>query len=257
MTLLLIMLAVIIVSLISLLGAVSLAFGLYKNQRLLITLVSFAAGALLGAAFLDILPNALEAAPSTQVLAYCLGGIIVFFLLEKFFYWYHAHAKPHRHRKKHVHAFTYLNLIGDGVHNFLDGIAIAVSFLTSIELGVIVTFAVILHEIPQEIGDFGVLIYGGMTPSRALMYNLLSAVTAIGGALVGYFLGATIAPIKPLILAFAAGSFIYIATVDLIPELQKEPRIGRIMYQLIPFLLGIALIWLLDPFLVTFFNFAP
>jgi zinc and cadmium transporter len=171
--------------------------------------------------------------------------------LETFLYWYHCHngrCERHTHikgNKAHHHAkepFTYLNLVGDGVHNFLDGVIIATSYLVSIPLGVITTLAVVFHEIPQEIGDFGILIYGGFTRGQALFYNFLSALTAILGAVVAYYSATTITNLTDWLVPFAAGGFIYIASVDLLPELHQTPKFKKAVLQLFFFLLGIAVI---------------
>jgi len=137
-----------------------------------------------------------------------------------------------------------MNLIGDAVHNFIDGIIIAVSFLVNINMGIVSTIAIIAHEIPQEIGDFGVLIYGGFTKTKALFFNFLSALTAIVGALFGYFLSTSIEEVIPFMLPFAAGGFIYIAASDLIPELHKEPDLKKAFASFCFFVIGIILMLL-------------
>ena len=139
------------------------------------------------------------------------------------------------------HAFKWLNLIGDGIHNFIDGLIIAAAFLVSLPLGFTTTMAVIFHEIPQEIGDFGVLIYGGFTKRKALYLNFLTALLAVLGGFFGYFLVSAIVPITPILLAFAAGGFFYIAAADLIPELNKEYSIKKTAGIILIFLAGIAL----------------
>ncbi|MBD3249438.1 hypothetical protein GF336_05315 [Candidatus Woesearchaeota archaeon] len=138
-------------------------------------------------------------------------------MIEKFLHWHHCHKG-----KCDIHTFTYMNLIGDGVHNFIDGLIIAASFSVDISFGVITTIAVIAHEIPQEIGDFGVLVYGGFGRLKALAFNFLSAVTAIIGAVIGYLISGSVEGFVPFLLPFAAGGFIYIAASDLVPELHKE-----------------------------------
>ena len=140
--------------------------------------------------------------------------------------------------------FAWLNLIGDGVHNFVDGMIIAAAYLASVPLGIAATFAVVLHEIPQELGDFGVLVFGGITRAKALFYNFLSALTAVLGAIVVYFFSPTL-NLSGFLVPFAAGGFIYIASADLLPELHKERNINRAVSQLIFFLLGVASIWLM------------
>jgi zinc and cadmium transporter len=166
---------------------------------------------------------------------YVILGIVSFFALEKFLYWRHCHEETCP-----VHMFAYLNLIGDGIHNFIDGMIIAATFIVSFELGFATTLAVVFHEIPQEIGDFGILIYGGLNKKKALAYNFASAVTAILGALITYFLTA-IQNLQTLLVPFAAGGFIYIAATDLMPELHKKSQASTSLIQLITILLGIAL----------------
>jgi zinc and cadmium transporter len=143
-----------------------------------------------------------------------------------------------------VHTFTYLNLIGDGLHNFLDGMLIAGSFLVSVELGVVTTLVVILHEIPQELGDFGVLIYGGFSRTRALVCNLLSALTAVGGGMTAYTFSLYVANLQAPLLALAAGGFLYVALVDLLPELHKQRKPTESLTQFALLLVGLGMLWL-------------
>lgn len=234
-----ILIAVLIVSLISILGI----FIFLKEKimkKALFYLVSFAAGTLLGAAFLDLLPEALESGFKQSVPIFILLGILAFFILEKFLYWHHHHI---RHEKEEVHGFTYLNILGDGVHNFLDGAVIAISFMNSTALGIVATIAIIAHEIPQEIGDFAVLIYGGFSKAKALMYNFLTALTAFVGALLAYLYSNFIQNSSSYITAFAVGGFVYIASTDLIPEIHKETDLRKSFLQFILMILGILLIW--------------
>ncbi|HLC61015.1 MAG TPA: ZIP family metal transporter [Candidatus Nanoarchaeia archaeon] len=238
-TLAYILTAITIVSLISIIGIL-----IFINKKLmdksLFFLVSFAAGTLLGAAFLDLLPETLENGFNTFIPIFILIGITSFFVLEKFLHWHHHHTE---HQHKEVHAFTYLNLVGDGIHNFLDGAIISVSFMSSTQLGIATTIAIIAHEIPQEIGDFGVLIYGGFSKLKALVFNFLSALTAIIGALVAYFYSSRFENSNLYLSAFAIGGFVYIAGTDLIPEIQKETDLKKSFIQLILMILGIFLIW--------------
>ncbi len=139
---------------------------------------------------------------------------------------------------------TYLNLIGDGVHNFLDGVIIATAYLVSIPLGVVTTLAVVFHEIPQEIGDFGILVFGGFSRFKALFYNFLSALAAVAGALIAYYFATTTQYVTNWLIPVAAGGFIYIAAVDLLPELHQTTNFKKAITQLVFFLLGIAVIWL-------------
>jgi len=184
---------------------------------------------------LHILPEVLEKTKAEVTFSWVILGIILFFLLERYFHWRHCHEGVCS-----VHAFTYLNLIGDGLHNFLDGMVIATSFVVSLKLGIVTTLAVILHEIPQELGDFGVLIYGGFSRQKALFYNFISALAAILGAIMGYFISDTAIGFSNSILPLTAGGFIYIASSDLIPQLHKESNLRRSTLAFIAFLCGIV-----------------
>jgi zinc and cadmium transporter len=171
--------ASIVVSLVSLIGI--LGFFLKDDwlDKSLILLIGFSAGGLIGGAFLHLLPEALEQAESQQVFYYLILGFLFFFILEKYLHWRHCHTDGCK-----AHPFTYLNLIGDGIHNFMDGLIIGASFLMGIHFGIVTTLMIIMHEIPQEIGDFGVLVYGGFTKLRALYYNFLIALTCVFGTIV-------------------------------------------------------------------------
>jgi zinc and cadmium transporter len=235
MVLLLILLSTFLVCLISLIGIITLSLKEKLLEKILFCLIGFSAGALIGGAFLHILPEVLEKVNSTYVFSILILGIVMFFLMERYFYWRHCHDGV-----CNVHAFTYLNLIGDGFHNFIDGMVIAGSFVVSVKLGIVTTLAVILHEIPQELGDFGVLVYGGFSKQKALFYNFLSALTAMIGAIVGYFISGIITGFSNFILPLTAGGFIYIASSDLIPEIHKQSDLKRSTAAFIAFLFGIA-----------------
>ena len=233
-----------LVSLISLIGIFTLAIKDNLLQKILFGFIGFSAGALIGGAFLHILPEALEKAKSTVVFYYLILGIVLFFLMEKYLHWRHCHNGVCE-----IHAFTYLNLVGDGFHNFIDGMVIAASFIVSLKLGIVTTLAVILHEIPQELGDFGVLVYGGFSKQKALVYNFISALMAIFGAIIGYFISDFAKGFSNFILPLTAGGFIYIASSDLIPEIHKENNLRRSNLAFIAFLLGIILMALAKQFL--------
>jgi zinc and cadmium transporter len=222
------------VCLISLIGIFTLAVKDKILQKILFCLIGFSAGALIGGAFLHLLPEAFQKTKSDAVFYYLILGIVLFFSMERYFHWRHCHEGV-----CDIHAFTYLNLIGDGLHNFIDGVVIASSFIVSIRLGLVTTLAIILHEIPQELGDFGVLVYGGFTKKKALLFNFISALTAMLGALVGYFISGFAQGFSNFILPFTAGGFIYIAASDLIPEIHKEKDLGRSTAAFIAFLFGI------------------
>ena len=245
MVLLYILASTFLVSLISLIGIFTLCVKENLLQQVIFGLIGFSAGALIGGAFLHLLPESLAASNSTQVFYFLILGIVLFFMMERYFYWRHCHEKD----ECDIHAFTYLNLIGDGVHNFIDGMVIAASFMVSLKLGVVTTVAIILHEIPQELGDFGVLVYGGFSKQKALLFNFLSALTAMMGAVCGYFLTDLTGGFSNFILPLTAGGFIYIATSDLIPEIHKERDLKRSTLAFAAFLFGIALMSLAKLFL--------
>lgn len=204
-------------SVISLIGGIVLLFKKDLAIKLSDYLSAFAAGTLLGTAFFDLLPEALHGTSQpTSVLTWTLIGILIFFLLERFIHWFHHHHEHGEGVKKPAGA---LIIIGDSIHNFIDGVAIAITFLVNPALGMVTTLAVAAHEIPQEIGDFGILLKAGYPRKKVLWYNILSACAAFAGALITYAIGPTIEPILPLLLAVTAGFFIYIATSDLIPEI--------------------------------------
>lgn len=225
-----------LVSLISLIGIVTFLVKEKQLHRILFYLIGFSAGALIGGAFLHILPESLEQNSSMFVFSWLIAGIVLFFSMERYFFWRHCHEEG----KCQVHSFTYLNLIGDGFHNFLDGMIIAASFMVSVQVGIVTTLAVIFHEIPQELGDFGVLVYGGFSKSKALFFNFISALAAMVGALVGYFIAGAASGFSSIILPLTAGGFIYIATSDLIPELHKESDLKRSTLAFAAFLCGIG-----------------
>lgn len=239
MLMLIILLATFIVSLLSLIGIFFIGMRQDTLTNVIKYLVSFAVGGLFGGAFFHLLPESI-ASGEHSLFIYVLSGILIFFLIEKFLHWRHCH-KGHCD----AHTFTYLNLIGDGIHNFIDGMIIAASFVTDMRLGVITTLAVAAHEIPQEIGDFGILVYGGFSKANALLFNLLSALTAMAGAVIAYFSFNQIVWLKGFLVPFTAGGFLYIALVDLIPELHKEAGKDNIALQFITMIGGLLLMWLL------------
>jgi len=230
--------ATIAVSLISFAGVLTLSFKEKLLNKLTLLLVAFSAGALIGGAFLHLIPEALEGGMADSIFLYVILGFVVFYILEKVLRWRHCHKG-----KCDVHMFTYLNLVGDTVHNFIDGLIIVASFIVDLKLGFVTTLAVIAHEIPQEFGDFGVLIYGGFTKTKALLYNFLSGLAAILGAIVGYFLYSVMQESIIYLLPLTAGGFIYIAASDLIPELHKESDIKKSLMPFIFFLIGLAFMW--------------
>jgi len=238
MVLLYILGSVLVVSLVSLVGIFTLLIKHKYLDKIIFTLVSFAMGSLLGAAFLDLLPESFEASGHLDF-AFVLFGILLFFIVEKFLFWYHCHKD-----NCEVHTFSYMSLIGDAIHNFMDGMIIATAFITNISLGIVTTIAIIMHEIPQELGDFGILCHGGFTKKKALFYNFLSALTAFLGAIIVCIFSVQCESAVHIILPFAAGGFIYIACTDLMPELGKELNAKRSFYQLTLMFLGIGVIWI-------------
>lgn len=235
--------SVFLVSLIAFVGIFSLSIKINKLRQILSFLVSFAAGALLGGVFIHILPEVSEKAGLglTQSLLVLLG-ILIFFVLEKVIHWRHCHQPT---CKEHPHALGVMNLVGDGLHNFTDGILIAAAFITNPSLGLVTTLAVIFHEIPQEIGDFSVLIYAGFSKTKAVFFNFLSALLAVLGAVLTLILGSQMKGLTDLLLPLTAGSFLYIATADLMPELKKEESLVKTSLQLLSLLLGILIMWLI------------
>ncbi len=235
MTFIWIMSATLFVSLISLVGIFTLWVKPKVFDKVLLILVAFAAGSLIGGAFLHLLPEAVERCSCETVFVYALIGFSVFFLMERYFYWRHCH-----HGVCDVHTFTYLNLVGDGLHNFIDGLVIAASFMADFKLGIVTTIAVILHEVPQELGDFGILVYGGFSKPKALFYNFLCALTAMIGAAIGYVLSGITQNASLFLVPFTAGGFIYIGASDLLPELHKQKDIKRANMAFITFILGLV-----------------
>lgn len=225
-----------LVSLVSLVGIFTLGLKEKLLQKILFGLIGFSAGALIGGAFLHLLPEALKETNSTRVFYFLILGMVIFFMMERYLHWRHCHEE----QECKVHPVIYLNLIGDGFHNFLDGMVIAAAFISSFKLGVVTTLAVIFHEIPQELGDFGVLVYGGFSKQKALLYNFISALAAIAGAVAAYFISDIAAGFSNFILPLTAGGFIYIAASDLIPEIHKEKDTKRSTAAFIAFLFGIA-----------------
>jgi zinc and cadmium transporter len=219
------------------------------RTRMLSPMVSFAIGALLGAAFLAILPHAFEipGVDAHSVTLTVLCGILVFFLLEKMVIWRHCHTEdceahvPDLDQARHA-ASGNLILIGDGIHNMVDGVLIAAAFLTDVHLGVVTSIAVIAHEIPQELGDFAVLLHSGFSRGKALLYNILTSLTTVIGGVVAYFSLSLANAVVPYVLAIAASSFIYIAVADLIPGLHKRTEFSATVQQIVLIALGVTVI---------------
>lgn len=229
-----------LISLIAFIGALTLFLKERVLNKILLLLVSFSAGALIGSAFLHLIPEAIEEAGETsvfEIFLYLILGFCTFFILEQFLKWHHHHATEH----PEIMPFSYLILISDALHNFIDGLIIAGSFMVSFPMGFITSLAVILHEIPQEIGDFAVLIYGGIKKVKALFLNFISATVAILGGVIGFFFFQKVGEGILFLLPFTAGSFIYIAASDLIPQIKQEWDIKKSIIHLLVFLTGIII----------------
>jgi len=234
-----------VISLISLSGAFSLAISEKILSKLLIFLVSFSAGSLMGGAFFHLLPEALaEDNNVIKIFIYLLCGFCLFFILERVLRWRHCHegvCETHQH-------LGWLNLVGDGIHNVIDGLVLMSAFAVSPALGFPVAFSIIFHEIPQELGDFGVMIYSGFKRSLAILYNFITGLLALAGVLAGFFIFDRFAGANQFLLAFAAGGFIYIAASDLIPEIHQDKNVWRSLINFFIFLAALGLMLVLKIF---------
>jgi len=232
-----IIVATLVDSLIALVGV----FSLWVKDRILkdvlFGLVAFSAGALLGGALLHLVAESLEsqALSVDTVFVLVMVGFSFFFIMEKFLYWHHCHDGVCE-----IHPYTYLILFGDSVHNFIDGLVIAASFIVDIRFGVLTTFMIISHEVPQELGDFAVLVYGGMEKKRALLYNFISQLTCVAGGLMGYLASSASGAFTIYLLPLAAGGFIYISASDLIPELHREVNLRKSILAFFFFAAGVG-----------------
>lgn len=231
--------ATLINSLISLVGIFSLWLKEKLLQKIAFFLIALSAGALLSGALFHLTAESLEKLEPEAVFALLIGGFCLFFMAERFLWWRHCHEE-----KCEIHPVTYLVLFGDGIHNFIDGVVIAASFLVSLNFGVSITLLILAHEIPQELGDFGVLVYGGFSKEKALFFNFLSQLTCVWGGVLSYF-ASKFFEFSYFILPFAAGGFIYIAASDLIPELHKEITRKGALASILIFFLGIVIVVLL------------
>lgn len=230
----------------SLIGGLLLFSYKHLTARALIHLATFAAGALLGAAFLELLPEVLELASEHEIgieriTPIILFGIVVFFLLERLLLRFHGHAH-HGNHESHVERTPWLLIIGDSLHNFADGVAIASAYLVNPSLGLVTALAVAAHEVPSEIGEFSVMLQAGWPRRRVLATNIASAFMATVGAIVAYLARDIIEPLTPLILAFTIGIFIYIALSDLVPEIHHKTRADKASHVLALLILGIVMV---------------
>tara|TARA_Y100000310_G_C20435367_1_gene693460 strand:- start:14 stop:760 length:747 start_codon:yes stop_codon:yes gene_type:complete len=222
---------------VALIGAFILLISKRDLNKILIFLVAFAIGSLIGGAVFHLIPEALEELSSITTFGVGFLGVIVFYSLEKFLHWRHCH----KNGKCDEHPYTHLILYGDGLHNFIDGLIIASSFIISIPLGILTSILIIAHELPQEIGHIGILIYGGFTKVRALFYNFLAQLTAVLGGILGYFF-LQVNQYAIYLLPFAAGGFLYIAIGDLIPEIFKQKDLKKIIINIIAIIIGLAVL---------------
>lgn len=242
-----IILATTAVSLISLVG-VFFVFRGEKPRMNLKNMISFAAGSLLAVSFLDLLPEIItnKYFQPDEIFLFVLASIIIFFILERVLHWHHCHCHgEHAITQAHKHTLKVNNLVGDGFHNLIDGFLIAGAFMVDRNLGLTVTLGVMLHEIPQEIADFGVLMYSGMTKSKALLYNLLIGLTSVLGAILFYYFLNDYEWLAPVMAAIAAGNFIYLATADILPELTRGDDTDKFWQQILWFLAGVLTIWVI------------
>jgi zinc and cadmium transporter len=228
-----------IISLISLVGIFSLLTR-KKLDKIVFFLVAFAAGTMIGGTFLHLLPESLEKFKSDYIFLCLILGFIAFFMLEKFIFWHHCHKE-----NCEIHPFGILNLFGDSVHNFVDGVIIFAGFSHSLEFGITISLLILLHELPQELGDFGVLLFAGYNPFRALFLNFISALTSLCGVLFGYFVLSSIQNLSIFLMPFAGGGFLYISASDLIPELHREKEMKKSILAFVTFTIGIILMWIL------------
>jgi len=251
-TLIQIIIASVIISSLSLGGAFILVLGQSRLHRLNLVLVALAAGTMMGGAFFHLIPEGVEELAPRLVGLIVVLGFLIFFVLEKLFHWHHCHHQEvddhfyqalHQKTKRRK-SLGYLNLSVDLLHNFIDGLVIAAAFMVSTEVGVATTLAVAMHEIPQELGDFGVLLHAGFAPAKALLLNFLSAWTALLGALLGYFFLKD-TNLVIYLLPLTAGGFLYIAASDLIPEIKHQATLKASLSLLLVFVLGLGVMWFL------------
>ncbi|HIE05367.1 MAG TPA: ZIP family metal transporter [bacterium (Candidatus Stahlbacteria)] len=238
-----IIISVLLISGISLVGIFTLSLNKDLLKRILILLVSFAIGALFGDVFIHLLPESFEELGTGLVTALLvIFGFLIFFVIEKFIRWRHyCVLEP----TEHIKPYVTMNIVGDAIHNLVDGMLIAGSYIVSIPLGITTTIAIVLHEIPQEIGDFAILVQGGLSVRKALVFNLFAALMAVVGAVLVFLLGSVVEGFTYYLIPITAGSFIYIAGPDLIPELHHELRISISILQFVSIIAGVGVMGLL------------
>lgn len=235
--------SVLLVSLISVLVVLPIYFKKNVSDKLLIALLSLSVGSLLGAVFIHFIPEAIRTSKGYMLSTalYILGGFLAFFLLERLVHFHHKHkTETNAHGHSHGYHLALVNLLGDGLHNFLDGMVIAASYVVSIPLGIAATISIMLHEIPQEVADFGILIYSGMSRKKALIFNFVSALTSVVGAIIALLLIDKIPDFNRFIIPFAAGNFLYIAASNLLPELHRHCKMKDTFIHIGAILIGIG-----------------
>ncbi|MFX1451849.1 MAG: ZIP family metal transporter [Promethearchaeota archaeon] len=262
-------LTIFLIGCLSLIGIVMISLREKTLDKLLLILVAFGTGAILATALFSLIPEAIHHMEELRsegvnfnenfLFLYIISGFIIFFFIERFIYWFHGHghesedklvcysnksgmADELMEKGGKIKSYVYLNLLGDGLHNFLDGVVIIVAFLTGIGYGIVVSLAVLFHELPQEVGDYGILVYGGFTKKKALEYNFLSAMVAMLGGVIGYILSSQVRVFNIFILAFSGGGFLYIACTELMPEFTKQKNLKKSILQALIFLIGLLLI---------------
>ena len=241
-----------LISLLSLIGMFALSLHEETLHRIIRMLVSFSAGSIFGAFIFDLLPEAIEHVPESEVFVYVAVGFIFFMIFERFIYWYHGHGHDAEVETSRDEAptkgFAYLNLVGDFIHNFIDGMIIAASFFVNFQLGIASSIAVAFHELPQEMGDFGILVYAGFKPRLSLIYNYIAAFAVVIGAVFASIFLETVEPLSGLLISFSAGAFMYLSASELVPEMNKEKNDVKAAFQVILFILGVILIYSLGLF---------
>lgn len=258
-----------LIGLLSLIGLFMISIKERTLDRLLFILIAFATGTILASSLFDLIPESIHhleelnaegaALNESIVFVFIIIGYVIFFILERFIYWFHGHAHQKEdqlvcydsitegpdvmvNRGGKIKSFALLNLIGDGLHNFLDGVIIMVSFLSGFGNGIVITLAVLFHELPQEVGDFGILLYGGFTKKKALFFNFLSAMVALLGGILGFILSDTVELFNLFFLAFSGGGFLYLASTELMPELIKQKNLKKSIIQALIFIAGLIII---------------
>lgn len=235
-----IILATIIISLLSLIGIFTIFMRKQTLHGVINYLVAFSIGGLIAGAFFNLIPESETTLGSQMTFIFVSIGLLIFFLIEKVLHWRHCHDDNCK-----VHSFAYTSLVGDAIHNFLDGIVIAAAFLVDFKVGLATSLAIIIHEIPQELGDFGVLIRAGLTKQKALLFNLLTALTCVLGGVFGFIFLNKIESIVPYVIAITAGGFIYVAVSDLIPEIRNEMSLKKSLINILIIAIAITIMVLI------------